>query len=249
MSAGRRTFAAALTVLGIGPLLGGCLGLGGDPDAGTNGVGKLPAPTIEQRAEAAAASAHTVRLSGTIISGGQTYRLDMQLRDDGGVGQVTSDTKGSFQLLRLGDDLYLKAGAEFYGSGTDRNSQAAAAKLDGKYVKVPSGDPAYRQFSGFTDKKVLLADVFVFDGTVSVGSHGKVDGVRTIALNGARGGSLDVSLKGTPYPLRYRRAAGTGTLTLSDWGQDFALAAPARADVVDYGSTVGVPTPAASHRS
>ncbi len=239
MHSGRRTAIAAVAVLCAGPALGGCLGMGGDPDAGTNGVGKLSAASIEQQAKTAATSAHALRLAGTVVSGGQSYRLDMRLRDNGGVGEVSSKA-GTFQLLRVGDDLYLKAGADFYGDGgDDKDSRAAAAKLNGKYVKVPPGDPAYRQFSGFTDKKILLADLFVLDGDISVGDHRKVDAVRTIALNGSRGGSLDVSLKGTPYPLRYVRANGAGTLTLSDWGQDFTLAAPAKSQVVDYGSTVG----------
>lgn len=245
MTPGRRTLAAALAVLGTSTLLSGCLGLGGgDPDAGTNGVGKLPAQTIEERAKAAAAAAHTVRLSGTVVSVGQTYRLDMRLSDTGGVGEVT--TKGStFQLLRVGKDLYLKAGSSFYGGGAgDQNSQSAAAKLNGKYVKVPTGDPAYQQFSGLTDKKLLLGDLFLLDGTVSVGQHGKVGDVPTIALNGSKGGALDVSLSGTPYPLQYQRVGNAGTLTLSDWGQAVALQPPAKDAVVDYGSTVGAtPTP------
>jgi hypothetical protein len=244
---GRRTAAAVLGTLGAATVLSGCLGLGGDPDAGTNGVGKLPAPTIEQQARTAASGAHALRLAGTVVSNGQSYRLDMRLRDNGGVGEVS--TKGStFQLLRVGDDLYLKASADFYGDGgDDKDSKAAAAKLNGKYVKVPPGDPAYRQFSGFTDKKVLLAGLFVLDGTVTVGAHRKVDSTKTIALDGSKGGSLDVSLKGVPYPLRYERAGGAGTLTLSDWGQDFGLAAPADSEVVDYGKTVGAtPAPSAS---
>jgi hypothetical protein len=233
---GRRTLATLLT-LAAGTLLTGCLGMGGDPDAGTNGVGKLPAAGIEQKAKAAAAAAPTVRLAGTVVSGGQTYRLDMRLSSAGGVGEVS--TKGStFQLLRVGGDLYLKAGADFYGSGDDKNSQAAAAKLSGKYVKVPPGDPSYQQFSGFTDKKVLLADLFVLDGSVQTGDHRKVGDTRTIALDGSQGGSLDVSLKGQPYPLRYQRAGGAGTLTLSDWGERFSLVAPAKSQVVDYGKTV-----------
>ncbi|WP_329175005.1 hypothetical protein [Streptomyces sp. NBC_01477] len=245
---GRRTAAAVLAGLASAPLLSGCLGLGGDPDAGTNGVAKLPARTIEQKAGAAARSAKAVRLTGTVVSNGQTYRLDMRLRADGGVGEVT--TKGdTFQLLRVGDDLYLKAGADFYGSGDDKDSQDAAAKLSGKYVKVPPGDPAYRQFSGFTDKKVLLADLFVLDGTLDVGAHRKVGDTRTIELTGSKGGSLDVSLKGDPYPLRYQRAGNAGTLTLVDWGEDFTLAAPPRSDVVDYGRTVGAsPVPTPSHK-
>lgn len=243
MNPGPRTAAAVLAGLVSAPLLTGCLGLGGDPDSGTNGVGKLPAQTIEQKASSAAGSATAVRLTGTVVSGGQTYRLDMRLRADGGVGEVT--TKGdTFQLLRVGDDLYLKASADFYGDGDSKDSQAAAAKLNGKYVKVPPGDPAYQQFSGFTDKKVLLAGLFVLDGALQVGDHRKVGGTKTIELAGSKGGSLDVSLKGTPYPLRYQRAGNAGTLTLTDWGQDFTLAAPPKSQVVDYGKTVGTsPTP------
>jgi len=235
---GRRT-AAALLAVATGGLLTGCLGFGGDPDAGTNGVGKLPAGTIEQKAKAAADAARAVRLAGTVVSAGHTFRLDMRLRGNGGVGEVT-EGGDTFQLLRIGDDLYLKAGADFYtAGGSDKDSQAAAAKLSGKYVKVPPGDPSYQQFSGFTDKKTLLADLFVFDGTVRTGEHRKVGSTRTIALDGQRGGSLDVSLKGAPYPLRYERPGGAGTLTLTDWGEDFQLAAPAKSQVVDYGKTVG----------
>lgn len=238
MYPGRRTAAAALGTLCASTVLTGCLGFGGDPDAGTNGVAKLPPATVEQRAKTAAETAPTVRLAGTVVSKGQTFRLDMRLRDNGGVGEVS--TKGStFQLLRVGDDLYLKAGADFYGDpGSDKDSKAAAQKLDDKYVKVPTGDPAYQQFSGFTDKKVLLADLFVLDGELKIGDHRKVDGTKTIALDGTKGGSLDISLKGTPYPLRYQRAGNAGTLTLSDWGEEFTLAAPKKSVVVDYGKSV-----------
>jgi len=233
-----RRIAALATALCAAGLLSGCLGFGGDPDAGTNGVGKLPAPTIQQQARAAATSAPAVRLSGTLVSGGQTYRLDMRLRADGGVGEVS--TKGdTFQLLRVGDTLYLKAGADFYGAaGDDKNSQTAAAHLNGKYVKIPKSDPAYQQFSGLTDKKTLLTDLFGLATPLKVGAHRSVDHTRTIALKGAKGGSLDVSLKGTPYPLRYQPAGKSGSLVLSDWAEDFTLAAPAKSEVVDYGKTI-----------
>jgi len=204
----------------------------GDPDAGTNGVGKLPPKTIEKRARTAADAAGTVRLSGTVSSNGKTYKLDMRLRDNGGVGEVTA-TGSTFALLRVGDDLYLKAGADFYGD-------EAGAKLKNKYVKVPTGDPAYKQFSGFTDKEVLLDGLFVLDGDLALGDHRSVDGTRTIAVtaDGGSGGTLDVSLEGKPYPLRYERAGGAGTLTLADWGEDFTLRAPDSDHVVDYGKSV-----------
>ncbi|WP_405723645.1 hypothetical protein OG607_15570 [Streptomyces sp. NBC_01537] len=225
MFPGRRS--ALLLILGAV-----CAGCAGDPDAGTNGVAKLPPRTIEKRARAAAGTADTVRMSGTVSSNGKTYRLDMRLRGNGGLGEVTA--KGStFELLRVGDDLYLKAGADFYGA-------EVGAKLKNKYVKVPTGDPAYRQFSGFTDKEVLLDGLFVLDGTLAVGDHRSVDGTRTIAVtgDGGNGGTLDVSLEGAPYPLRYERAGGAGTLKLADWGKDFTLRAPDADHVVDYGKSV-----------
>jgi hypothetical protein len=210
----------------------GTAGCGSDPDAGTNGVGKLPPGTIAKRARAAAESADAVRLSGTVVSKGATYRLDMRLRDDGGQGKVTT-RQSTFELLRVGDDLYLRAGADFYGD-------SAASKLRDKYVKVPDDDPAFTQFSGFTDKKVLLNDLFVLDGGLATGDHRSVGGVRTIVVTagGGAGGTLDVSLEGTPYPLRYERAGKAGTLRLTDWGRTFPLRAPKGDDVVDYGKQI-----------
>lgn len=227
-----RTSSVLVSLLGAVLLVAGATGCSGDPDAGTNGVGRLPAKSIEKRARAAAAAADTVRLSGTVVSRGRAYTLDMRLRGNGGLGEVTSEGS-TFELLRVGDDLYLKAGAGFYGD-------QVGAKLKNKYVKVPAADPAYDQFSGFTDKKVLLDGLFVLHGVLAVGDHRTVEGVRTIAVtaDGGEGGTLDVSLEGKPYPLRYERAGGAGTLTMDDWGKDFTLRAPDEDDVVDYGKAV-----------
>lgn len=228
MMPGRRT-AVLLGALCAGLALAGCAG---DPDQGTNGVAKLPPETIARQARAAADKADTVRLSGTVASKGKSYTLDMRLRGNGGVGQVTS--KGStFELLRVGNDLYLKAGEDFYGA-------KAGATLKDKYVKVPTGDPAYKQFSGFTDKAVLLDGLFAMSGKLATGDHRSVNGTRTIALtaDGGNGGTLDVSLEGRPYPLRIQRAGGAGTLTLADWGKDFTLRAPDKDHVVDYGKQI-----------
>ena len=62
----------ALVVTGTG--LTGC---SEDPDAGTNGVGKLSAAQIQSKTRAAAGSAHALRLSGNVVTSGRTYKLDM----------------------------------------------------------------------------------------------------------------------------------------------------------------------------
>ena len=227
----------ALVVAGAG--VTGCGG--DDPDAGTNGVGKLPPAKIQSRTVSAAKAAETVRMSGAVISNKRTYKLNMQLKDDGGTGSVTS--KGvTFQLLRVDEHLFIKADADFWdhqdGKSDDGTSDAAAAgKLQGKYVKVPKGDPAYKQLSVFTDKDVLLDGLLTLHGELATDGHHEQAGLRTIRLTGdeGAGGELDVSLEGKPYPLLLVRAGGAGTLRLTDWGKQFALEAPDKDATVDYG--------------
>jgi hypothetical protein len=225
----------ALVVTGTG--LTGCAE---DPDAGTNGVGKLSADKIQAKTKAAAGAVDAVRLSGTVVAGGTSYRLDMRLKSEGGSGSVTAGG-AAFHLLRVGEQLYLKADAAFWknedGKAGSESDTAAADKLDGKYVKVPAGDPSYKKFSGFTDKDLLLGDLLTLHGSLDKDGHHEQGGVRTIRITGDKGsgGTLDVSLEGTPYPLRLVRAGGAGTLSFSAWGQDFALEEPAKGETVDYG--------------
>ncbi|MEV1023934.1 hypothetical protein [Streptomyces sp. NPDC050264] len=234
----RRTLLVGALCTGLAAGLAGCGG--DDPDAGTNGVGKLDPAKIQNRTVKAARGADTVHVAGTVASGGHTYKLDMRLTGDGGSGSVT--TGGStFRLLRVGEHLYLKADADFWTHSDDAKSGggdgAAAQKLDDKYVKVPTGDPAYKRLSTFTDKDVLLDGLLTLHGTLNKGDHGSSGGTRTIQLTGdeGAGGTLDVSLEGAAYPMRLERAGGAGTLQLTDWDHDFTLTEPKSTDTVDYG--------------
>ncbi|WP_338672791.1 hypothetical protein V1460_07005 [Streptomyces sp. SCSIO 30461] len=228
----RRTALSAALCAGITAALTAVTGCGEDPDAGTNGVGKLDAPAIEERAKAAVDGAQSVRLTGTLVSKGGTYKLNMRLKKAGGSGSVT--TKNStFALLRVGDELYLKADRDFWkqAGGT------SAEKLDDKYVRVPEDDPTYKQLRGFTEMATLLDGVLDLHGPLSKGAYDTVGGSRTIKVLGGEGsgGTLDVSLKGSPYPLRFARAGGAGVLTLADWNEAFELTAPEKGESVDYG--------------
>ncbi|MFG2760794.1 hypothetical protein [Streptomyces wuyuanensis] len=238
---------AALPVALCAALAAALTGCGEDPDAGTNGVGKLEAPAIEKKAKAAADAADAVRVAGTLVSKGGTYKLNMRLKKSGGVGSVTSKNS-TFELLRVGDALYLKADAGFWvhadsdgkgdgAEGPGEEDEAAAEKLDDKYVKVPEDDPAYKQLRGFTDMNVLLDGLLGLHGKLSKGERATIGGVRTIKIMGGEGngGTLAVSLVGKPYPVQLNRAGDAGVLTLGDWGQDFALEAPAKGETVDYG--------------
>ncbi|MFI9562948.1 hypothetical protein [Streptomyces rishiriensis] len=234
----RRTpLVSTVCALVVGMGLAGC---SEDPDAGTNGVGKLSAAQIQEKTKAAAGSVDAVRLSGSVVTSGRTYKLDMSLKADGGAGSVTAQG-ATFHLLRVGEQLFLKADAAFWkkedGKSGDGSDAAAADKLDGKYVKVPAGDPSYKKFSGFTDKDLLLDGLLTLHGALATDGHHEQAGVRTVRItgDGGSGGTLDVSLEGKPYPLLLERAGGAGTLRFSSWGKDFALEEPAKDETVDYG--------------
>ncbi|WP_406061886.1 hypothetical protein OG462_28460 [Streptomyces sp. NBC_01077] len=214
-----------------------------DPDEGTNGVGKLSASEIEGKALSAADTAKAVRLSGTLVSKGDTFKLNMRLKQNGATGSVT--TKNStFELLRVGDALYLKADAGFWShetQGDDKPTEAdaeAADKLDDKYVKVPQGDPSYKQLRGFTDMALLIDGLIGLHGEKVKGDRDQIGGVRTVKVRGGadgEGGTLDVALEGSPYPLRLARGGGAGLVVLSEWNKDFPLTAPSKEETLDYG--------------
>ncbi|MDT9688323.1 hypothetical protein Q5762_08125 [Streptomyces sp. P9(2023)] len=215
-----------------------------DPDEGTNGVGKLAPGAIEEKAQEAADGAKSVRLAGTLVSKGGTFKLNMRLKDDGATGSVV--TKNStFELLRIGDALYMKADAAFWahggGEATTEPSETdseAADKLGDKYVKVPQGDPSYKQLRGFTDMDLLLNGLLGLHGDVVKGDRDKIGGIRSVKVKGGaegEGGTLDVALEGTPYPLQFARGGGAGVVVLSEWDRDFPLEAPAPGQTLDYG--------------
>ncbi|MFF8384419.1 hypothetical protein [Streptomyces kanasensis] len=238
----RRTRRAALPValcVGLAAALTSCAE---DPDEGTNGVGRLPANEIETKARTTAKAAASVRLAGTLVSKSGTYKLNMRLKGTGATGSVT--TKAStFELLRVRDALFLKAGAAFWrhAEGSDEPTEAdieAADKLDGKYVKVPQDDPSYKRLRGFTEMNVLLDGLLELHGEVHKGDRDKIAGIRTIKVSGGEhgeGGTLDVALDGTPFPLQFARGGGGGVVVLSDWNRDFPLEEPVKEDTVDYG--------------
>ena len=86
----------------------------------------------------------------------------------------------------------------------------------------------------------LLDGLLTMEGKRERGERSTVAGTRTIRVMAGkgRGGTVDVSLEGTPYPLRLSRAGGAGTVQLSDWNDGFALHVPNKEETVDYGKKI-----------
>ncbi|MDG4861702.1 hypothetical protein P8605_26545 [Streptomyces sp. T-3] len=225
----RRTALVGAMCAGLAAGLTGLTGCGKeDPDAGTNGVGKLSAKKIQSQASAAAKAADSVQVSADLVVKGEPYRIKMRLNGEGGTGEIT-DSGVTFRLLRIGEDVYMQADAAQLEEGGGKD------KLSAKYVKVAPGDPKYKRFVSYTDKDELLGMLLDLHGKVTKEGRDKVGDTRTVQLaasNGS-GGTLDVSLEGKPYPLRLVRAGNAGSLTLTDWGKSVPLVPPAKDEMAD----------------
>lgn len=249
--AGRRHPLRDLLVSGLicatgAGLLTGCAGEEEpppDPDEGTNGLASLPAATIEERAFEAASEAESLRLTGSVTAGEAGFRLDMRLGPEGGVGEVS--TQGAtFELLRVEDELFIKADAAFwqYQQSEDEAERDIdpSTKLEGMYVKVPPDDPSYDQLSGFTDKTLMLELLLTMEGTRETGDRGMFNNVQTVSVvaDEGAGGVLEVALVGDPYPLRLERGGEAGEIRMAEWNEEFPLRAPQEEQIVDYGDQI-----------
>jgi len=211
------------------------------------GFASEPTAAILDQARAAAKSATAVHITGTWISQRVEYEIDMRIKNDGAVGQIsTSGTK--IELLRVGEDLFVRGDASLYqpkDGRQDPDAAASAEALRDKYVKVPPDDPAYARFGGFTRLHPLLDDMFLLSGEIKKDGRKDVRGVETVLLSADEGGGgeMYVSLGPKPFPLRYSPGPNSGRLDLYEYDQDFPVAMPPQEQLVDYGSLNPSPVP------
>lgn len=222
---GRRLPLALL--LSLVAILAGCGG------SGSSGEASKSVSEILADARQAALSAESVHISGTIHDAGQTIGLDLTLGKGDGGGTMT--IQGSkVDVIRVGNTAYLRAGAPFYqqvGAGA-----AAGRLLAGKWLKLPTSTPNFRQLVELTDLHAFVSQALKPNGTVTKGDEKSVDGQKAIELKSSKGGSLLVATTGTPYPLEFVGGNGTssGTVKLTDWGTAKAPGAPKNA--IDIGA-------------
>jgi hypothetical protein len=223
----------------LGALLGLCPLLTGCSTGGTNGVAHLSAADAVSRARAVAIAAPSVHIKGTLLDGGDPVTIDMRLRGaDGGTGQVSADGD-TFQLLRIGQEVYLRGDASFYSTVAGERSGLApqvTAALQGKYLHVPPADGGYAKFAGFTSVEGLFGDLVKMSGKLRKDGQVTVRGMRSLSIvtGDGHGAQLAIAMDGTPYPTLYRPAgAAGGSLEFFDYGAQVDLTPPPAAQVVD----------------
>lgn len=226
------TMAAALLV--------GCTSPGPAPMPTTttpsdNGVAALAPEEILTRAQSALATATSYRMKGEISNEGQTTKIDLQ---NGGTNVKGSiDLNGqALELLRIDQDLYMKAADAFWKQFIPADQQGVLTLLSGKYVKV---DATNESFSAFTEA-FDASEILKAEGSVTKSTPTTIHGTPAIGLvSSDRDATLYIAMTGEPYPLRIEGKPSQGSVDFTDFGKSIEFTPPAASEVVDLKAITG----------
>lgn len=189
----------------------------------TNGEETKSAAQVVADAQAAAKSASIVHVVGGGVDNGRPIKLDLWVGDGKGKGHLEEGGL-SFDIVRVGDTVYVKGGAAFWKRF---GGAAAAALLHDKWVKAPTTQAQVKQITGLVDKTLFLASI--------LGQHGKIENKGIVDYQGQKvveirdttqGGSLYVASEGTAYPVAVKGGKNQGDIAFTDWNASVSVTAP-----------------------
>jgi hypothetical protein len=217
--------ALALAVLALAAGAGCGSSSSGSAD---NGVAAKSPVEILNVTKTAADSASAVHVSGSLVAGGSPITLDLSLvRGKGGKGKI-SENGLSFELIQLNGTAYISGSAEFYKHFA---GGAAAALLQGKWLKASSTSGSLAALASLTDLQKLIDTALARRGILVKGSKTTISGQPAIPVTDtSQNGSLYVATTGQPYPIQIsKNGAGGGKIAFAEWNKPIAIAAPANA--------------------
>jgi hypothetical protein len=190
----------------------------------SNGVASKSPQQILNAAVAAAESAGSVHVSGTLHEQ-SNIGLDLDLVTGKGAAGTISQGAPRFRLIVAGGNFYFQGNRAFWLHAS--HSQAAVQLLLGKWIRYPSAGAQFASVAHLTSIKALMDALVKSHGTLSKGSTTTVAGQPAIALNDSNGGKLYVATAGKPYPLKLLAKHSTGgEVSFTQYGHSFTIAAP-----------------------
>jgi len=224
-------FALVLTAT----FLAGCGGHG--KSATPNGEASKPAARVLADAKAAATTASSANVSGSVVSSGTPITLDLTMARGKGAKGSMSISGHQFDLVRIGDAAYIHGSDAFWQHYA---GQAVAQLLHDKWVKVSVTDPRFVSLGPVTNMGLLFAQVSAHHGKLANDGKTSYKGQPVVAIRDTADNSkLYVAAAGKPYPLAI--VGGTkgqsGTITFGYWNKGVSLSAPK--DAIDISQLGG----------
>ena len=215
-------------------LLAGCTSSSPTPPTPTtatdNGVAALSADQIVARAQTALGQEKSYRIKGDVANGDQTTSIDLQNGGQNVKGTLALNGQ-TLEILRTGNDLYLKASDAFWKNVIPAEQQSALAMLSGKYVKVDATNESFGVLTEAFDPSEILK----VRGTVAKGASTTVNGTPAIGVvSEDEKATLFVATVGQPRPLRI--TGDMGDVEFTDFGETIEFTPPASSEVFDLKS-------------
>ncbi|MFF9199257.1 hypothetical protein ACF09L_29035 [Streptomyces sp. NPDC014779] len=211
----------------------------------------LSADEIAEKAVAATRSAHSLRMTGRVSSGGQPLDVDFRVSDKSECTGTIKLRHGAAELRRTGDLTYMKGDEAFWRASMTSQGMppaqidATIELLKGRWLKIAQGQPGTEDLGSVCDLKSLLADLGrnkeQRTGLVR-GPDGEVRGTPVATLvkrkttgAGAEQTTVSVSERGKPYILRTVRTGGAdpGNVVLSEYDKPVRVVTPPPDQTVD----------------
>jgi hypothetical protein len=224
----------ALALVLSAALLAGCGG--SKTEAKPNGEASKPADQVFADAKAAAKSASSVHVAGSIVSNGTPFTIDLTMvRGKGAKGSVSTNGL-QFDLVRIGDTAYIKGSDAFY----KHYAGAAIAQLiRGKWLKAPTTSGRFHSLAGLTSVSGLFAEISSNHGKLVNDGATTYRGQQVVQIRDVSDDSkLYVAATGKAYPVALvgGNKKQSGRITFDDWNTSVSLTAPSGAiDISQFG--------------
>lgn len=226
--------ASAFALVLTAALLAGCGSSGST--AKSNGEASKPAAQALKDAQAAATSASSAHVSGNLESGGTPVGLDLSMARNKGAKGSMSTNGLEFDLVRVGDTLYIRGSDEFlkhFAGG------AVARLLHGRWLKAPATHGRLSSLAPLTDLGGLFTIIASRHGKLANDGATTYKGTKVVAIRDTSDNSkLYVAATGKPYPVAIvgGRKGQSGAITFDDWNKPVSLSAPSDAlDISSFG--------------
>ncbi|WP_097870226.1 hypothetical protein [Streptomyces sp. rh34] len=225
---------------------------GGTLPRADDDIDSLSAEEIAERSREALLDVNSLRLSarGSLDGSGPDMSLDLTLDREGNcTGGVDMGDDGSVEIVKRGDDVWLKPDAAFWEKHVPIGGSTFDAILDGRYMKASADNPRLLSVTEVCDldtfRELIADNAGTADrGTLTKGEKTEVKGAPAVPVTRAEGGerlTAYVAAEGTPYPVRItvRNGGEEGTVDFSGFDRPVPTATPPADETVDVTALLG----------
>jgi hypothetical protein len=169
----------------------------------------------------------SVHVTGTAVRGGDSYVVDLRLKDGAGGTATIRTSNGTVRVIRVGQTAWVGGDLAFWQGVT--GDPAAARRAVGSFVKVPARNGNFGEYVAFTWPDGVAALLPDPARPATVRATTTIGGRAAVPVRTGEGATLTVAATGTTYPLRLDGLADGQFVLLdfSGYGDPVPLRAPA----------------------